>query len=171
MRKAAILLSFIATGLVAGGTLAGEAKFPPRKAGQWEIKLEPPAGAPAMTMQVCLDAATDSQLMQSGMTITGSQCSKMDVQQQAGGYVIDSICSFGKMKTTSHVVMSGDFNSAYTVDMTSDIEGGPKQMPPHSTMKQEATWKGECSGLTPGEMMMPGGMKVNVTQMMKKMGG
>jgi hypothetical protein len=171
MRISAILLPFIATGLVAGASFAAEMKLPPRKAGQWEIKIEPPGKVPAMTMQVCLDAATDSQLMQSGMTISGSQCSKMDIQQQAGGYVIDSVCSFGKMKTTSHVVMSGDFNSAYTVDVTSDIEGGPKQMPPHSTMKQEATWKGACSGLTPGEMMMPGGMKVNVTQMMKKMGG
>ena len=40
-------------------------------------------------------------------------------------------------------------------------------------MTQTATWVGvDCTdGLKPGDMLMPGGMKANVTDMMKMMGG
>jgi hypothetical protein len=45
-------------------------------------------------------------------------------------------------------------------------------MPANSTIEQTATWLGECGGgLAPGDMLMPGGTKMNVRQMLNSMGG
>jgi hypothetical protein len=75
------------------------------------------------------------------------------------------------MKTTSHTVMTGDFQSAYDVTITSKIEGGPAGMPENSNITQHAQWTGDCAnGLQPGDMLMPGGMKMNIRDIMEMMG-
>jgi hypothetical protein len=54
----------------------------------------------------------------------------------------------------------------------SDMEGAPKGMPSHSVLTQEATWMGECpAGMAPGDMIMPGGRKMNVNTLKSMMGG
>jgi hypothetical protein len=154
------------TALLASGTLAtaAELNLPARKAGEWKIEMQVMAGAPAMQTRLCLDAETDKQLMAKGTMLSGD-CSKMDMKQENGGYVIDAECTVGAMKSKTHTVMTGDFQSTYKMEITSDTEGGPKQMPPHSTMTQTATWTGPCTDLKPGEMEMRG-MKINALQMM-----
>jgi hypothetical protein len=169
MRTASLSLLLVA-GLAASAT-AAEIEFPSRKAGQWQVEMHPQAG-PAMTMQICLDAATDKQMMEAGMSISKDMCPTLDMTRDGSGIVIDAACTLGAMKTTSHTVMTGDFESSYDVTITSTIEGGPPGMPANSTMTQHAEWTGDCAnGLKPGEMLMPGGMKVNVQQMLGAMGG
>jgi hypothetical protein len=94
------------------------------------------------------------------------------MSREGDSLVIDATCEVSGMKITSHSVMSGDFQSAYTIEITSDIEGAPSGMPAKSTMTQAATWIGEeCTGgLEPGDMLMPGGMKMNTRNMMKGLG-
>lgn len=163
--------SLFLVGSLAMPAAAAEIDFPARKPGQWQIEMHPQTG-PAMTIQVCLDAATDKQMMEAGMSISKDMCPTLNVARDGGGIVIDATCAFGAMKTTSHTVMTGDFDSAYDVTITSTIEGGPPDMPANSTMTQHAQWTGDCAnGLMPGDMLMPGGMKLNVQQMLKGMGG
>jgi hypothetical protein len=39
-------------------------------------------------------------------------------------------------------------------------------------MTQTVHWVGaDCAGMKPGEMMMPGGLKIDATKLMKSMGG
>jgi hypothetical protein len=169
MRTASLSLLLVA-GLVASAA-AAEIEFPSRKPGQWKIEMHPQTG-PAMTVQVCLDAATDKQMMEAGMSISKDMCPTYNMTRGGGSIVIEAACTFGAMKTTSHTVMTGDFESAYDVTITSTMEGGPPGMPANSTMTQHAEWTGDCAnGLKPGEMLMPGGMKVNVQQMLGGMGG
>ena len=56
-------------------------------------------------------------------------CSKNDIQKTATGYVTDSVCTVGGMSMTSHSEVTGDFNSAYTVKVTSHSQGGPAGAP------------------------------------------
>jgi hypothetical protein len=150
---------------------AAEFDFPPRKAGQWQIEMTPES-SPAMTMDICLDEATDKQMMQAGMSISDGMCADVDVGQTGGAITIDATCTMGAVKTVSRTVMTGDFQTAYDVTTTSTIEGGPPGMPANSTIVQHARWMGPCTGgLAPGEMMMPGGMKMNVREMLGTMGG
>ena len=63
----------------------------------------------------------------------------------------------------SHSEITGDFNSAYTVKTTSHSEGGPSGLPRDATTTIEAKWLGACKpDQKPGDIVMPGGIKINV---------
>lgn len=148
-------------------------ELPARKSGHWEMKMvaETP-GMPGMTLEACVDEASDAKMMAAGLSMSKEMCPQQEMKREGDAYVIDSTCKMGPMDTQSHVVITGDFQSAYTVDITVETTGGVAAMAGTNMIKQEARWIGaDCGGLAPGEIMMPGGMKMNVDDMMKSMGG
>jgi Protein of unknown function (DUF3617) len=145
---------------------ADQINLPARKPGQWKIEMVR-GSAPVMTMLICLDAATDKAMMETGLAVTSDKCGKVTVNQSGGTITVDAECKFGPMATKSHTVVSGDFQSAYTIDTVSDSTGGSPLIPKHSEIKQNVTWIGPCNGLKPGEMLMPGGMKVDTLKVLK----
>ncbi|HKU06856.1 MAG TPA: DUF3617 family protein [Bradyrhizobium sp.] len=143
-------------------------ELPVRKAGLWEMKMVRTGGSmPDMTMQHCTDASTDKQ-MSTSFSPGKETCAKQDIQKTAAGYVSDSICSVAGMTVTSHAEITGDFNSAYTVKSTSRSEGGPSGVPRDSATTIEAKWLGACKAdQKPGDIVMPGGMKMNILELDK----
>jgi Protein of unknown function (DUF3617) len=143
-------------------------ELPVRKAGLWEMKMVRTGGTvPEMTMQHCTDATTDKQ-MSTSFSPGKETCSKQDVQKTATGFVSDSVCGVAGMTITSHADITGDFNSAYTVKVTSRSEGGPANVTRDSTTTIEAKWLGACKGdQKPGDIVMPGGMKMNILELDK----
>jgi Protein of unknown function (DUF3617) len=152
--------------LPAADALAVE--LPVRKAGLWEMKMVRTGGSvPDMTMQHCTDATTDKQ-MSTSFSPGKETCSRQDVQKTAAGYVSDTVCSVAGMTITSHAEITGDFNSAYTVKSTSHSEGGMTGKSHDSTTTIEAKWLGACKAdQKPGDIVMPGGMKMNVMDLEK----
>ena len=123
-----------------------------------------------MTMQHCTDETTDKDMSTSFSPMAKDICSKQDIQKTATGYVSDSICSVAGMTVTSHAEITGDFNSAYTVKSTSHSErsGGQAR---ESTTIVEAKWLGACKAdQKPGDIVMPGGMKMNILELDKLKG-
>ncbi len=164
------LLPLMAFGLICAGPAAA-IDMPARKAGLWDIKITFEArNIPAQTAQHCIDAATDKQMMNMGGNMRQEACSKRDIRQVGSTIVVDSVCKVGTATTTSHAVVTGDFNSAYTVKVTSKREGGqpiPGAPPGGSTnMSIEAKWLGACkSDQKPGDIIMAGGRKFNILDM------
>jgi hypothetical protein len=118
-----------------------------------------------ITMKQCIDASTD-QVMQSHASSSGASCSKRDVQKSATGMTIDSVCTVAGKTTTSHIVVSGSFESNYTMTITS--EGG--SLPAARTITLEAKWLGPCAAdQKPGDMIMSNGVKMNIVDMQKAM--
>jgi hypothetical protein len=157
-------LSFaLVLGLLAPLVAAQAVDLPVRKAGLWEMKMVRTGGSmPDMTMQHCTDAATDRQ-MSTSFSPGKETCAKQDIQKTASGYVSDSVCSVAGITITSHAEITGDFNSAYTVKSTSRSEGGPSGVPRDGTTTIEAKWLGACKAdQRPGDIVMPGGIKMNV---------
>ena len=151
---------------------ADDLNIPPRKAGQWEVTMSLGKGRPEMKSQMCLDETTDKEMMAAGLSMSKDMCPTQKISHDGDNIVIDSVCDFGAMKSTSHIVISGDMQSDYTVHITGNIEGGPKGMPGKTDMTQTVHWVGaDCAGMKPGEMMMPGGLKIDATKLMKSMGG
>jgi hypothetical protein len=148
---------------------ASAVELPVRKAGLWEMKvLHTGSSVPDMTMQHCTDETTDKEMSTSFSPMAKEMCSKQDVQKTATGYVSDSVCGIGGMSITSHAEITGDFNSAYTVKSTSHSERGPTGVPRDSSTTIEAKWLGACKAdQKAGDIMMPGGMKMNVKDMEK----
>lgn len=146
--------------------------MPVRKAGLWELKmLNSSSPLPQMTMQHCTDETTDKAMTDAASPMAKEMCSKQDLQKTASGYVGDSVCKVGAMSITSHSETTGDFNSAYTVKSTSHSEGGPSGAPRETTTTIEAKWLGACKpDQKPGDIVMPGGFKMNVKDMQKLKG-
>jgi hypothetical protein len=156
------------------GTPAAALDLPARKPGLWEIKTMMEGGfQPTHVAQHCIDAETDKLMNTMGADMRKEACSKQDVRKDGATYVIESVCKFGPMTSTSHGVITGDFNSAYTLKMTSKRDGGPNfpgmsnmpGMPADGTSKMtiEAKWLSACTAdQKPGDMIMAGGRKVNI---------
>jgi len=168
-------LALIAAVLVAAAP-AFALDMPARKPGLWDIKMVfEGRDLPATTMQQCVDAATDKLMNANFGGSAQEACSKQDMKSSGGTIVIDSVCNFGDATTTSHAVVTGSFDSAYTVNVTSTREGGrpvPGVAPGTAThMTIEAKYLGACAaGQKPGDVMMANGMKMNVLEL-PKMGG
>jgi hypothetical protein len=148
--------------------------LPARKAGLWEITMTMEGrNIPMPTAQHCIDAETDKLMSSIGGDMRKDMCSKQDVQKVGNTFVVDSVCNIGASTTTSQAVVSGDFNSAYTVKVTSKREGGPAMpgMPADgsSTMSIDAKWLGECKAdQKPGDMIIAG-RKINVRDLQNMM--
>ena len=165
-----LLVSCSAAGLLAmlpvNGALAVE--LPVRKAGLWEMKVLSGGSMPEMTMQQCTDETTDKDMSTAMSPMTKEMCSKQDIQKTATGYVTDSVCGIAGMTIKSKAEINGDFNSAYTVKSTSHTEGGMGGAPRDSTSTIEAKWLGACKAdQKAGDIMMPGGIKMNIKDMQK----
>jgi len=139
-------------------------EMPIRKAGLWEMKMvRTGSPLPEMTMQHCTDESTDKEMSTAFSPMSKEVCSRHDIEKTATGYVADSVCSVAGVSMTSHSDITGDFNSAYTVKTTSHSERGPAGLPRDSTMTLEAKWLGACKpDQKPGDIVMPGGFKLNV---------
>jgi hypothetical protein len=147
--------------------------MPTRKAGLWEIKMVfEGRNLPVTGMRQCVDQATDRLMNANFGGPANEACSKQDLTHAGGAMVIDSVCKFGDATTTSHAVVTGSFDSAYTMQVTSTRAGG-RPLPgvaagaaTHMTI--EAKWLGACeAGQKPGDVMMGNGMKMNVLDLPK----
>ena len=150
-------------GLAALPALADPIEMPSRKPGLWELKLDK---AGAQTMQQCTDATTEKEMASTFGPMAKEMCSRQEMKKTAPGLVVDSTCKIGNMTSVSHTEFNGDFNSAYTVTTTSKNSGGPAGMPAETTNVLEAKWIGPCKAdQKPGDILMPGGMKMNIKDM------
>jgi hypothetical protein len=160
-KSAAFIAAAALTAPVALG--AQTIDLPPRKAGLWEIM-------PAFTAQACLDPATDKEMMEYGLKMSGT-CKQLTSKREGKTIVIDADCTVSGIATRSKTVVSGDFQSSYSVRSEGTMDGAGGKDQQATVITQTATWKGaDCPGMKPGDMTMLGGIKVNIKQI-KAMSG
>ena len=151
-------------------------ELPPRRPGQWEIRMvtEKPGGIPEVATQVCIDAATDREIMEFGLRMSKKACAKYAFKREGKAFVIDAECELGPVKSVTRTIITGDFQSSYAMRIEGTAEGGfksgdAKKAAQPTLMVHTARWAGAActGGMKPGDMTMPGGIKVNVKQMRK----
>jgi Protein of unknown function (DUF3617) len=154
------------------GFAVSAVEMPVRKAGLWEIKMVRTGGPLSeMTMQHCTDETIDKQMTSTFQPMSQQLCSRNDTVKTGTGYTTDSVCTINGMSMTSHADISGDFNSAYTVKVTTHSQGGAAGASRDSAMTLEAKWLGACKAdQKAGDIVMPGGLKMNVKDMEKLKG-
>jgi len=164
---------FVLLTLFAGAYPAFALDLPVRKSGLWELKMEFAAGGvPGQVMKQCVDPEAD-RLMNLNFGGSNEQyCSKNDVSRNGATITVDSVCKFGEATTTSHAVVTGSFDSAYTVQVTSKREGGPPlpgvKPGVETRMSISAKWLGPCEkGQRPGDVVMANGVTMNVLDLQK----
>jgi hypothetical protein len=129
---------------------AQTSELPPRKAGLWEIST---TGIMPNKTQVCVDAASDRELMEYSLSVLG-RCKSVTTKRAADHYVVAAECTEGAQTVKSTAEITGDFNSAYT--MRTESFG--------VVTTQTANWQsGDCGGLSPGDINSAG-IKINIKQ-------
>ena len=119
-----------------------------------------------LTVQQCIDAATDQMLQSSAGPFSAPACPEREVKKSDSGTTIDSRCNFNGKAASAHAVITGSFDSAYTMTVTS--EGADL---PAMTMTSEGKWLGACAaGQQPGDVVMANGVKVNIPELQKRAG-
>jgi len=168
-------LAFAALSLVvAGPALALD--LPARKPGLWEVNITfVGSRIPPHTVRECIDAETDKLMNSNFGGAVGQVCSKQELTRSGATLTIDSICIINGATTTSHAVVTGSFDSSYSVDVHSTREGGPPlpgalNAGPSTHMTVAANWLGPCQpGQRPGDMIMGNGITMNILDLQKRM--
>jgi hypothetical protein len=142
---------------------------PPRKPGLWEMTMSSSArgeGAQApMVTQQCIDAATDKAMREMGQGVNKDMCSKNEVTSSGGTMRLESVCKMGQTTATTRGTVTGDFTQNYRMDMQVNYNPPLMGKSEHS-MSIQAKWLGPCKAdQKPGDMILPGGMKMNVMNM------
>ena len=140
------------------------ADAPARKPGRWEVKTTIEGQGRPVTVQQCIDAVTDQMLQSSAGPFSVPLCTAREVKPSDNGITIDTHCSFGGKPATAHAVVTGSFDSAYAMTVTT--EGG--ELPPVK-MTSEGKWLGACAAdQKPGDVVMANGVKVNIPELQKR---
>ena len=161
--------SFVVAAVAVGFALPALAQIAPpqRKPGYWEQTMTM-AGPKGMTMksQFCTDAAVEKSINAFGQSASQSMCSKNSFRRTPTGYAFDSTCKVGKGVSNSSGTATGDFAKGYTINMISKTTPPPAPGMGETRMTIAAKWLGPCpAGRKPGDMVMPGGMVVNMANM------
>jgi hypothetical protein len=160
----------IVAALVASTLPAAALDLPPRKAGLWELTMTIEGRElPPRVMQNCIDAETDKAMNNLGNSVNKDSCSEQHTTTPDGKIVIDSVCSAGQMTATTHSEVAGSFDSSYTMRVTAKTDSGI--IPPTTSVTIiAAKWLGVCKAdQRPGDIIMPNGMKVNISDLQQKM--
>jgi hypothetical protein len=148
-----------------GAALAAEQLS--RKPGLWEVKTTiDNSSAPPRVVQQCIDAATDELSQSIAGPFSAAVCPERKVQRSADAVTVDSTCSIAGKPASAHAVVTGSFDSAYTMKVAAEGEllpGGKM------AMTMEGKWLGACTAdQRPGDIIMGNGVKINIPDMQKR---
>lgn len=150
------------------GTLAaGAAELPLRKAGLWEIKIKLTGGAaPTAMMSHCTDDSTDRQMSTMFNPLALQPCPGNDIKKHPDRTTVDAVCRTDNKSVTLHSDITGDFVTKYMVVTETRTQEEPDSEPVVTSMTLEGRFLGPCRpGQKPGDVMMAGGLRVNVKNM------
>lgn len=167
MERAALAIAVAVSVVFAGTRPAVADDLPIRKPGLWEIKLRLTAGsAPTATMRHCTDESVDRQMSTMFNPLSPPPCPKSSTRKEGDHYTIESSCRIDDKSIRVLSDVSGDFQTSYTVVTETKTLDTPDSEPTLSSMTLEGKYAGSCKwGQKPGDVVMAGGMKVNVKEM------
>jgi hypothetical protein len=129
------------------------------------------AAAFEMTTQECTDGTIEKTMSTASSPTEDEVCSRRDIEKTTTGYVIDSVGNFGGLSITRHSELIGDLDAGYVEKSTSRSRHGPSHTPREDTTTTEAKWLGACKpDQKPGDIVMPGGLKMNINDARKRDG-
>jgi hypothetical protein len=163
-QRASAMALLLAAGCGLTLTAARADDMPSRKPGLWEVTMTR-AGVPSsIQSKYCIDAATDAALYKMGLSASDSMCTRRDIRRNGNVVTVDSVCKMGETQMTSHSVLTYTGDAAYRNE-TQTRYNPPLMGRTESAMTQDAKWVGPCpSDMKPGDVLMPGGMKINIIE-------
>jgi hypothetical protein len=158
MRQASLLL----ISLLLTMNLAWAQDAPKRKSGLWEItRTSTYTEEQPRRSQLCVGEASDNPLQQLAEGMRGEACTTSKLSRDGDNLVVDATCKLRASTSQTHAVISGKFDSTYTIQSKSTYN------PPlagkatgHAVLV--AKWTGPCApGQHPGDEVLNNGAKVD----------
>ena len=136
--------------------------MPYSKPGLWIITQHLQNTAQPFESKLCIDKATQGDLLNAGNATTGSLCSRNDMSGGGNRLVMDAVCQIGPSKLTSHTIVTYAGDSAF--QSVTDGHFAPAFMGKTTTHGViDAKWSGTCpAGMKPGDMFGPHGIKLHI---------
>jgi len=113
-------------------------------AGKWRSTTTA-MGMTMPPMEICYDKQMSMEEAQAIQQSAGVECSENTYNAAAGGMTGRSVCKMGDMTITSDMKVTGDFASAYTMEITSSMDPAPPGMPNPSTTAIKMERLGDCT--------------------------
>jgi hypothetical protein len=162
--------------MLAGGLAAGlalplraeePADLPLRKAGHWEIKtvMDEGFGPREQVLTMCIDADMERNTASASRQDHAKSCALYEIKKGTDATVVDAKCQFEGRNVESRTEMSGDFEHAFKILITSTTSGSERgqSVSVKRTITQEGKYLGEdCGSLRAGEAMGSDGHKIMV---------
>jgi len=157
MIRAALILAY---SLFVFPAAAFADEFPARKAGLWEITTNT-KGSPATVARLCIDDATEAELLKKAKATLDSICSRRDLHRSGNIVTDDTVCRPVSSEVTARSVTTFTGDAAYTTVITSHYDP-PFMGRTDQNMTQDGKWLGPCgSDMRPGDMITQG-RKLNI---------
>jgi hypothetical protein len=137
--------------------------YPHRKPGLWELTASSiDQRMPPNVSRLCIDAATESALINMGTDAAKSACSKNDVQVSGSNVTADMVCKFGEREVTTHAVTTFTGDSAFHTEANVHFEP-PVVGKSDRTTTHDGKWVGPCGpDMKPGDLTTANGIKMNI---------
>jgi len=162
-------LAALASGASCTVAWAQDLNLPPRRPGLWDVitTTAKPDKVPKISARMCIDAATDRELLDFGLKMSKDTCARYEARGKGANWTVESECSFGPIKSATRTRISGDFQSRISIQIEGTTTGAPGTSGPQPTqISQESRWlSDDCPGMKPGDVMLEGGTKINVKDM------
>ena len=131
------------------GTVAAPATVAPLEIdgpapGKWRLTTMM-HGQAMPPVEVCYDHKISFEEAQAMQKQAGVTCSENTYRRDGASVVGHSVCMMDKTKMTTDTRITGDFSSAYTMDITSSMDPAPMPAMAHSEMQIKAERIGDCA--------------------------
>lgn len=152
---------------VAMSAAAATPELPTLKSGQWDMTTTSSTAASAPRKStICLDASTQKAMLDMGTGMQKEMCPKFALRHEGSRWITDAECRLGASNIRSHAVMTMQGDSAFRTEATSTYDPPLLKDVRESTTVVEAKYAGACrDGMTPGDVLLPNGQKLNLRQM------
>ncbi len=157
-----LLKAIVAMLAVAALTANAADDYPKLRAGQWEMSTAAGKGHAPRTTVMCTNDAVQKELISMGMGMQKEMCSKNEMKREGSRVTSTSQCKIGDSTIVTKAVMTFSGDTSYKTEIDSSYA------PPFMGMKESKTtmdgkFVGPCrDGLVPGDMLLPGGQKINI---------
>lgn len=145
-------------------------ELPERKPGLWEMtsKVNIMGRNVEQIIKQCVDEQTDKELLSMGKNSpVGTDCSAPTFEKVGDTYLSKMACKGKGMNVSTETVFRGDFDSKFTSESTITYDP-PLPTGDAQKVTVNAKWIGDCgAGLSPGEILLPDGKKINLMELNK----
>jgi hypothetical protein len=160
----AVVIPFVFLALISP---AAASDLPLRKAGKWEQTTVMDEGGKRheQTLTICIDADMERNTAVASDAEHKQSCSKYEVKKQGATVTVESTCKMNGRDVESRTEMSGDFQKAFAVKISSTTSGiqESQSISIERVIEQQGKYLGEsCGDLKAGEAMGTDGAKILV---------